>query len=79
MSAQADEVNAIRAKLSEIVSGHSIEAALLAAVDFLAVYLSEIARLDRAEGERQLEWAVATLRKVVADRLRGMEQEGKPN
>ena len=66
MGTQADEINALRAKLAGIVSDHSIEARLFASVDFLAVQLAALARLDSAEGERQLEWALTLLRKLVA-------------
>ena len=42
---------------------------LLATVDCLAAHLAAIAQLDSEEGQRQLEWAVTTLREMTADRV----------
>ena len=70
MSEQADAVNAIRADFAQIAEKHcNIEAMLLATVDRLAAHLAAIAQLDSEEGQRQLEWAVTTLREMTADRV----------
>ena len=72
----APEINALRAEIGKLIVGKPPEAILFAFVDGLAVYLAAIAQIDAEEGRQQLEWTVARLREMTAERTALMSARG---
>jgi hypothetical protein len=56
VNANADEIDAIRLQLSEVLGHYDPEVMLFVLVDFLAAHLAAIVACDKEEGEQRMLW-----------------------
>lgn len=68
-SATGDEIDAIMHDLRVLLDKHpNIEARLFALLDCVAVHIAALESMAPGEAQEMLDWAVATLTDLVADR-----------
>jgi hypothetical protein len=73
----AAEIDEIRSKLGDLAGEHRADAMMFALADCLATIIAALGQLDRGASQRQEDWAITTLRSMIAFKRADLDAEVK--